>query len=326
MSSETRLRPPHLAMSCGGDFFGEDNICFLTDPQLFEDIGVRLGFTMRHGGVSQKPYDSLNLGSNVGDDPICVEHNRRLALDAMGLGEYKSNYVCPVQVHGQKVIAFVDDEDKSLHANICLDEVDSKNSLRIQRVLESPMKATLVSADGSEIVELFKASSTKDRSKVSLECDAIISRISGLPVMLCFADCVPVIIVSPTRDYAVVHSGWRGTYQSIAGKAAKALELISGCSTSKMNAYIGPHINACCYEVSDELAAQFKCEFGENCVKNLRNLDLEFAIKKTLLDVGFVQERVFSTGICVAEHTDHFFSYRKQGPITGRFGAICCAI
>jgi len=31
----------------------------------------------RHGGVSGSPYDTLNLGRHVGDDPPCVEENRR---------------------------------------------------------------------------------------------------------------------------------------------------------------------------------------------------------------------------------------------------------
>lgn len=31
----------------------------------------------RHGGVSGPPYDTLNLGRHVGDDPTCVEENRR---------------------------------------------------------------------------------------------------------------------------------------------------------------------------------------------------------------------------------------------------------
>jgi copper oxidase (laccase) domain-containing protein len=33
--------------------------------------------TQRTGGVSAAPYDSLNLGTHVGDDPTAVAENRR---------------------------------------------------------------------------------------------------------------------------------------------------------------------------------------------------------------------------------------------------------
>ena len=38
--------------------------------------GVRAGFSGRHGGVSQAPYDTLNLGLGIGDDPDAVTANR----------------------------------------------------------------------------------------------------------------------------------------------------------------------------------------------------------------------------------------------------------
>ncbi|HZX30235.1 MAG TPA: peptidoglycan editing factor PgeF [Rhodocyclaceae bacterium] len=39
--------------------------------------GVRAVQTTRKGGISAVPYDSLNLGDHVGDDPGAVEANRR---------------------------------------------------------------------------------------------------------------------------------------------------------------------------------------------------------------------------------------------------------
>ncbi|HEX4831822.1 MAG TPA: peptidoglycan editing factor PgeF [Trebonia sp.] len=42
--------------------------------------------TSRHGGVSQGPYQSLNLGLHVGDDAGAVLANRRRAAAALGAG------------------------------------------------------------------------------------------------------------------------------------------------------------------------------------------------------------------------------------------------
>ncbi|MFO7592882.1 MAG: peptidoglycan editing factor PgeF [Pseudomonadota bacterium] len=46
---------------------------------------VRAAVTTRSGGVSLPPYDSLNLGDHVGDDPQAVAENRRRLVDALKL-------------------------------------------------------------------------------------------------------------------------------------------------------------------------------------------------------------------------------------------------
>jgi polyphenol oxidase len=47
--------------------------------------GVRAGFSGRPGGFSQPPYDALNLGLGVGDDPDAVTANRNALAAACGL-------------------------------------------------------------------------------------------------------------------------------------------------------------------------------------------------------------------------------------------------
>ncbi len=47
--------------------------------------GVTAGFTTRRGGVSPKPYDSLNLGLATEDSPRRIEANWSLALASSGL-------------------------------------------------------------------------------------------------------------------------------------------------------------------------------------------------------------------------------------------------
>ncbi len=46
---------------------------------------IRAFTTTRHGGVSTAPFDTLNLGAHVGDDPIAVEQNRVRLQQEMGL-------------------------------------------------------------------------------------------------------------------------------------------------------------------------------------------------------------------------------------------------
>ena len=54
-------------------------------PEWPAPRGVRAAFTLRTGGVSIAPYDSLNLGAGIGDVPEAVAENRRRVRDWLGL-------------------------------------------------------------------------------------------------------------------------------------------------------------------------------------------------------------------------------------------------
>ncbi|MEV6418918.1 peptidoglycan editing factor PgeF [Streptomyces sp. NPDC051662] len=63
--------------------------------------GAHFAFTDRWGGVSAAPYDQLNLGGAVGDDPGAVRANRELAAKSLALDP--ARVVWMNQVHGREV-------------------------------------------------------------------------------------------------------------------------------------------------------------------------------------------------------------------------------
>ena len=68
-------------------------------PQWPAPGRVRSLLTTRAGGVSQFPFDALNLADHVGDEPFAVTRNRQILRDRIG--------VIPVwlnQVHGVEVV------------------------------------------------------------------------------------------------------------------------------------------------------------------------------------------------------------------------------
>lgn len=70
----------------------------LVSPEL-EGLGFLAAFTERTGGLSEPPFSSLNLGSQVDDPPERVRGNRGLLSDALGVGELRTVR----QVHGTGV-------------------------------------------------------------------------------------------------------------------------------------------------------------------------------------------------------------------------------
>lgn len=78
-----------------------DNLTALQFANLADDDSIRHFVTTREGGLSMPPYDSLNLGLHVGDDPARVIRNRsRLAAEM----EIPPSYLTfAEQVHGSRV-------------------------------------------------------------------------------------------------------------------------------------------------------------------------------------------------------------------------------
>src|SRR5919197_970987 len=63
--------------------------------------GARMLFSSRHGGVSPKPFDSLNLGRLTDDDGANIDANRERLAAAVGLP--RARFLYGRQVHGTTV-------------------------------------------------------------------------------------------------------------------------------------------------------------------------------------------------------------------------------
>jgi YfiH family protein len=81
------------------------------EPDWPAPDGVRALSTVRSGGVSVAPYDTLNLGDHVGDLPEAVAENRRRLVVEAGL---PAEPVWLTQVHGIAVLDL--DTRERLHA------------------------------------------------------------------------------------------------------------------------------------------------------------------------------------------------------------------
>ncbi|MEC4176399.1 polyphenol oxidase family protein [Adlercreutzia sp. R7] len=255
-------------------------LSFLTDEPLFRATGVRMGFSRRQGGVSEPPYDGLNLGTHVGDDAAAVAENRVRLQGAAGLGG--TALLTLNQVHGNRVLA--------------LPERDAA-------VFSSVTAAAEEGADGVAVAA------------------------PGVTALLCFADCTPVIVVSPTGAFAVAHAGWRGALAGIPAEAVQALVALDdqvGAQTSPadFNAYIGPHICPSCYECGAELVGRFVDRFGPACAHEGDHLNLEAAVRASLAEAGVACDRIAAAGECTACCDDRYFSYRKSGGCCGRHSAF----
>jgi polyphenol oxidase len=180
--------------------------------------------------------------------------------------------------------------------------------------------------------------------------DASLTNRPGLLLAIQTADCVPILLVDPkTLSIAAVHAGWRGTLQRIAAKTVGRMQMEFGTRPADLLAAIGPAIGGCCYEVGTEVATQFSAQFANaneffdewrtgdepNPLQWLNMmppghqpppkkvlLDLRKANRAQLLEAGLRVQNIFVSELCTACRTDLFFSYRKEGPQSGRMMAV----
>ena len=271
-STQINLPLPQLkAVELDG---GHGPLRALIDEPLRKQVRTVIAFTGRSGGVSVAPYDSLNLGDHVADDPASVRENRMTLMRSLDVpAGCHDRLIVPNQVHGSFVLEVGDN-----------------------------LSAAASTAHGG--------------------ADGIVCAQSGAPVLLCFADCVPVILVAPGGAFAVAHAGWRGAIADIPAKALLRLCDAAGCSPDDCNAYIGPHIGSCCYETSQEILERFVSEFGDGCDCGNRLLDLSFAVEASLLRAGASERRIVDAKACTHCNERFYFSYRASGGTTGRHGAF----
>ena len=150
-------------------------------------------------------------------------------------------------------------------------------------------------------------------------CDGLITKAKGLPLMVMVADCIPILFFDEIQGViAAVHAGRNSTFLKIAQITANKMMNELGCSANNIKVIMGPSIHECCYEVSEELAQIVKTSFGEKFCKG-RNIDLHGINIKLLEEVGIRHIQV--SEICTKCSNEPFYSFRKDKH-TGRFAGI----
>ncbi|MCJ7822480.1 MAG: peptidoglycan editing factor PgeF [Armatimonadetes bacterium] len=159
------------------------------------------------------------------------------------------------------------------------------------------------------------------------ETDGLIVREPGITIGVFVADCVPLVFYDPeTHVGAVVHAGWRGTAAGIAAKAVRFLAEECSARPETLLVGIGPAIGRCCFQVSEEVARAVGEAARSEEVAEVRDgswyADVAEANRRQLLAAGVKQENIELSGVCTSCHADEFYSERKLGRPTGRFGAF----
>lgn len=183
--------------------------------------------------------------------------------------------------------------------------------------------------------------------------DGLITDTPGLLLAVQAADCLPVIVVDrKRRAVGVFHAGWRGTVQRIVEKGVGEMRKRFASDPRNLVAAIGPGVQACCYEVGEEVRTRFEAQFayGASLFREVKQsdpvrekypllfltarapghsqlpvkifLDLVEANRRQLLDAGVPMNNITASALCTACHPELLFSFRADKGVTGRQMAV----
>jgi purine-nucleoside/S-methyl-5'-thioadenosine phosphorylase / adenosine deaminase len=146
--------------------------------------------------------------------------------------------------------------------------------------------------------------------------DGQATALTGVPAIVLTADCLPVAVASGGA-VAMLHAGWRGLANGIMAEGVGALRELAG--SGPVRAAIGPGAGRCCYEVGEEVHAEF-ADHGE-AVREGARLDLKLIARRELEAAG--ADEVLDVGLCtMCAPASLFFSHRRDGGVTGRQGGM----
>ena len=156
-----------------------------------------------------------------------------------------------------------------------------------------------------------------DRPGIYENIDGLVSNLKNkIYLSISVADCVPVCMFDPkTENFALVHSGWRGTYKKITNKAV-FLMIENGSIPKDILVYCGVLISKKNYEVGDDVASLFSKSNSSTFGKKFL-LDIKSQIKDDLISIDLLEKNISIEQDCTYNNMT-LPSYRRDGEQAGR--------
>ncbi|MGP4080315.1 peptidoglycan editing factor PgeF [Pseudalkalibacillus sp. R45] len=240
---------------------------------------VTAGFSTRHGGVSQGPFQSLNLGLHVKDVDHDVIDNRRRLAEA--IDTQLEQWVFADQVHGSDICK-VEQTDKGKGSKSLESGIIGMDGLYTR---ESGLVLALAYADCVPVFFLSEES-----------------------------DIVGVAHAGWKGSVKGIAAKMVGTWVTNEEVAVDSIHVFVGPSIQGCCYEVDKHVIT---QVDDSLDDEDPRPYTAKGNSKYQ-LDLQRLNKQLLMKAGVPEKNVHLTKLCTSCNVDRFFSHRKENGTTGR--------
>lgn len=138
--------------------------------------------------------------------------------------------------------------------------------------------------------------------KITSDADGIFTDKKNIKLAIVTADCIP-LVVQGENGFAHLHAGWRGVCDNIMTQK-EIRNLIPSYF------FLGPHIQACCYEVAQDFTKNFpnSDHFQNKDGKIYFDLGQEAQAR---IQESFPNAKIEHSGVCTCCN-EKFHSYRRN--------------
>jgi YfiH family protein len=178
-----------------------------------------------------------------------------------------------------------------------------KNNNLAQKVIIS---AGLVDGNQITIVDGLRD------SQIIPNCDALISSQEEQLLTITVADCLPIYFYDAQKKVvALAHAGWRGVLSLIAPQVIEKMKEHYHSQADDIIVIIGPHIQACHFEVKNDVARQFKDK--NLTIKDGKTfINLAQVVSDQLIQAQVPIANIKVSSECTYCLSDKYFSYRRD--------------
>lgn len=158
--------------------------------------------------------------------------------------------------------------------------------------------------------------------------DALITGEKELPIMLLYADCLPILIADKkSKCVGVIHAGWKSTEKEIIVETIKKMQNDFNVNKKDLIVAIGIGISFKNFEIGEEVKERLsKVAYSSKCFNNINGklyADLIEINKNQSLNFDIPEENIdYNKDLCTFDNEDLFYSYRRDNKITGRHSAV----
>ncbi|MBT9513494.1 MAG: peptidoglycan editing factor PgeF [Acidovorax sp.] len=291
------MATPHVPGGAGADWLVPD---WPAPP------GVRALCTARAGGASLPPYDSLNLGTHVGDDPAAVGANRLALQAALQAHTPTARAVFLNQVHGDGVVRLDGTTPDGTEADACV-------------VTAPGAVCTIMVADCLPVLFAHRSGQVVAAAHAGWRG---LAGEGGRGVLESTFEHFEALARAPIASIAIKS-------EAIAVMPAVAADTL---------AWLGPCIGPQAFEVGPEVRAAF-CDADADAAAQACFVARSDAPGKYLCDLaGLARLRLRALGItqiygndstvpwCTVTNASRFFSHRRDAAVLGASGRFAACI